>query len=196
MVVIDPTTIPPVSPPTNVRTQRTAADEAVIMFEPQSVGVLQIRYYVLSDPISPDLVCECQHLMLDMFSICIVFLILQSQYVDSVSTTEQQPQVTISGLDACTSYWVTVTAINYCGGVSSSEAIMLGVKDSIPYAVDLSLGDATCSDWIKQDADSKIMDMEGALRGAGLFCDGIEIPCFRESQWQCSMDDDKKVTFQ
>lgn len=57
--MIDLATAPPVSSPTNVIVERTAADEAVVMFEPQSLGVFQVGYYIADDPSSPDLVCVC-----------------------------------------------------------------------------------------------------------------------------------------
>ena len=56
LVIIDPDTIPPVLPPTNAMVQRTAADVAAVTFEPQSLGVFQVDYYIADDPSSPDLV--------------------------------------------------------------------------------------------------------------------------------------------
>ena len=120
---------------------------------------------------------------------------LQGQYVDSVTTSEQQPQVMIEDLDICQSYWVTITAINYCGDRSATDPMILGIKDTLPYELNLVLSDTiTCSDWINQDTQAKIMDMEKALQGAGSSC-GLSIPCFASSQWQCSTDDKAKLTF-
>ena len=56
VMVIDFTTV---FPPTNTMATRTAADEAMVTFEAQSLGDLQIRYYIADDPSSPDLVCKC-----------------------------------------------------------------------------------------------------------------------------------------
>ena len=122
---------------------------------------------------------------------------LQTQYVDSVRTGLQQPQATLSGLDTCTSYWVTITA-SYCGRSSTTEPQLLGIKDTTPYQLAVLLADATCSDWIKEDTDTKLRDMEMGLQAAGSSCgtNGLEIPCFIESSWMCSDDDDKKLTFQ
>ena len=56
-VIIDPVTVVPVSPPRDVSAVRTAASEAKVMFDPQSLGVFQVNYYVANDPSSQDLVC-------------------------------------------------------------------------------------------------------------------------------------------
>ena len=122
---------------------------------------------------------------------------MQTQYIDSVRTDLQQPQATLPGLDTCTSYWVTITA-SYCGRSSTTEPQLLGIKDTTPYQLVVLLADATCSDWIKEDADTKLRDMEMGLQAAGSSCgtNGLEIPCFTGSSWMCSDDDDKKLTFQ
>ena len=56
-MVIDLATSPPVLAPTITVVERTAADEAEVMFEPQSLGVFNVRYYIANDPSTPDLVC-------------------------------------------------------------------------------------------------------------------------------------------
>ena len=123
--------------------------------------------------------------------------LLQTQYVDGVRTDLQQPQATLINLDTCTSYWVTVTA-SYCGRSSTTEPQLLGIKDTTPYELVVVLPDDTCSDWIKEDTDTKLRDMEMGLQAAGSSCgtNGLEIPCFTGSRWLCSDDDDKKLTFQ
>lgn len=121
--------------------------------------------------------------------------LLQSQYAGSVSTTTEEPQVPIDNLDTCTSYWVTITAISYCGLISTTEPILLGIKDSASYQLELNLPEDTpCSDWIKQNADAKIMDMEMVLMDAGT-SEGLMIPCFNGSQWECPGDGDNKLVF-
>ena len=99
------------------------------------------------------------------------------------------------GLDVCTSYWVTVTSISHCGRSSTADPKIIGIKDTVQFKLMLTLDGTPCNDWIKVDTETKIMDMEMALSGAGQSC-GLEIPCFADSQWQCSDDDDKNITFQ
>ena len=114
-----------------------------------------------------------------------------------MNTTIEQPQVTLNGLDICTSYWLTITSISYCGHTSSTEPTFIGIKDAVQYELALALDNILCSEWITKDTQEKIMDMETALAAAGPSCgdNGLTIPCFLESQWQCSEDDDTKVTF-
>ena len=104
----------------------------------------------------------------------------------------QHPQVRLHSLDTCTSYWVTVTA-SYCGRISTTVPQFLSIKDTVPYQLAVLLQDNTCSEWISEGADLKVMDMEMGLQGAGSFC-GLEIPCFSGSKWMCS--DDEMLTFQ
>lgn len=59
--MIDLNTDPPVSPPTNIMIVRTAADKGLVMFERQSLWVIEVRYYIADDPSSPDLVCVCMY---------------------------------------------------------------------------------------------------------------------------------------
>ena len=133
-------------------------------------------------------------IMLALLSLILVLLLLQSQYAGSVSTTEQQPQVKIPNLDTCQNYWVTVTAIEYCGARSTSDPMFVGIKDTVPYELQLQIKDISCDDWIKLDTDTKIMDMEQQLQGAGPSC-GLTIPCFITSQWKCDVGDQMKLTF-
>ena len=126
-----------------------------------------------------------------------IFIILQAQYVGSFRTDVQQLQVMLSGLDTCTSYWVTVTA-SYCGRMSTTEPQLVGIKDTTAYELDVLLADDTCSEFIRVDPDSKLRDMEMGLQTAASSCDdnALQIPCFIGSSWTCSDDDDKKLTFQ
>lgn len=101
----------------------------------------------------------------------------------------------IPGLDICTSYWVTITAASYCGRSITTEPMMLDIKDSVPYVLEVILPkDTLCNEWINQDRDIKITDMEEALVRAGTSC-SLVIPCFNGSEWQCTEDDDKKLMF-
>ena len=56
-VVINPATAPPVLVPVVTMAERTSADGARVVFEPQSLGIFDIRYYVANDPSTPNLVC-------------------------------------------------------------------------------------------------------------------------------------------
>ena len=55
--VINPATAPPVLVPVVTMAERTSADGARVVFEPQSLGIFDIRYYVADDPSTPNLVC-------------------------------------------------------------------------------------------------------------------------------------------
>ena len=54
--MIDLATSPPVLPPAITALERGSANEAVVVFEPQSPGVFDIRYYIADDSSSQDLV--------------------------------------------------------------------------------------------------------------------------------------------
>ena len=103
----------------------------------------------------------------------------------------------LSGLDTCTSYWVTVSA-SYCGRMSTTEPQLIGIKDATAFQIDLLLPDDTCSEFIKVDPDSKLRDMEMGLQTAASSCDdnALQIPCFTGSSWTCSDTDSKRLTFQ
>lgn len=99
-------------------------------------------------------------------------------------------------LETCNNYWVVVTSV-YCGRRSDSEPQLSGFKDARSFEVSVSLqgGDVPlCNEWIATDTQQKIMDMESGLRGAELSC-GFQIPCFRNSMWSCSDDDNTKASF-
>ena len=57
LVVIDLATSPPVLPPVITTLERESANAAMVVFEPQSLGVFDIRYYIADDSGSQDLVC-------------------------------------------------------------------------------------------------------------------------------------------
>ena len=118
--------------------------------------------------------------------------------VGSVGADPQQRQVSLSGLDTCTTYLITVTASSCGRSATTDEPQLLGIKDTTSYEFGLLLPDDTCSNWIKVDSDSKLREMEARLQDAGSsgMCDGFQIPCFMESSWMCTDDDDKKLTFQ
>lgn len=123
---------------------------------------------------------------------------MQTQLIGSVTTDFQRPQVSISDLDTCTTYLVTVTA-SYCSqSATTDESQLINIKDTTPYKLDVLLPDDTCSEWIKMNPDSKLREMETRLQDAGSsgMCDGLVIPCFMQSSWMCTDGDDKKLTFQ
>ena len=55
-VVIDLATSPPVLAPTITTLERGSANVAMVAFEPQSLGIFNIRYYVADDSLTQDLV--------------------------------------------------------------------------------------------------------------------------------------------
>ena len=55
---IDLNTVPPVIPPTVTRNDRTSANEAIVVFEPQSLGSFEVTYYVANDSSTPYLVSQ------------------------------------------------------------------------------------------------------------------------------------------
>jgi hypothetical protein len=56
LVVIDLATSPPVLPPEITTLERGSANAAMVVFEPQSPGIFDIRYYIADDSGSQDLV--------------------------------------------------------------------------------------------------------------------------------------------
>ena len=55
---IDLNTVPPVIPPAVTRKDRTSANEAIVVFEPQSPGSFEVTYYVANDSTTPYLVSQ------------------------------------------------------------------------------------------------------------------------------------------
>jgi hypothetical protein len=62
LVDIDLEAVPPVIPPTITRNARTSANEAIVEFEPQSLGSFEVTYYVANDSVTPYLVSKCVNL--------------------------------------------------------------------------------------------------------------------------------------
>lgn len=58
LVDIDLDAAPPVIPPTVTRNYRTSANEAIVEFEPQSIGSFEVTYYVANDSTTPYLVSK------------------------------------------------------------------------------------------------------------------------------------------
>ena len=55
-VSVDPQTAPPVLPPRVTRIERTGNNDAMVMFEPFSLGIFTIAYYTANDTTTPYLV--------------------------------------------------------------------------------------------------------------------------------------------
>ena len=55
---IDQQTAPPVIPPTITSVERTSNAEAMVIFEPQSLGTFEIAYYTANDSTTPYLVSK------------------------------------------------------------------------------------------------------------------------------------------
>ena len=55
-MVIDLATSPPVLAPIVTTLERGSANVAMVAFEPQSLGLFDIRYYIAGDSLSQDLV--------------------------------------------------------------------------------------------------------------------------------------------
>ena len=53
---IDQQTAPPVIPPRVTSIERTSNTEAMVMFEPQSLGTFEVAYYTVNDSTTPYLV--------------------------------------------------------------------------------------------------------------------------------------------
>ena len=56
LVVIDLATSPPVLPPEITTLERASTNAAMVIFEPQSLGIFDVRYYIADDSGSQDLV--------------------------------------------------------------------------------------------------------------------------------------------
>ena len=117
--------------------------------------------------------------------------------IDSVQTTFQQPRVSLKDLDTCYGYWVVVSGSD-CSHSGSAEPVLIELyEDNInPYELTVTLGskDRACDTWITEDPETKARDME-----AGLCIStsdyGFNIPCFDQSRWECTNEDQMKVTF-
>ena len=104
--------------------------------------------------------------------------------------------MTVRNLDACTSYWTTVTAVN-CGTKISSSSQLIGLKDPANYQLVANLASSVglCSTWIADNTARKINDVENGLRLPLLLC-GFSIPCYANSRWSCNTNDPTKATFE
>ena len=117
--------------------------------------------------------------------------------IDSVQTTFQQPQALLKGLDTCNRYWVVVSGSD-CSRSGSAEPVLIELyEDNInPYELTVTLGskDKPCDSWITEDPETKARDMEAGLRIPTSDC-GFSIPCYEQSRWECTDEDQMKVTF-
>ena len=112
-----------------------------------------------------------------------------------IQSINNSNRVSIRNLDACTSYWATITAIN-CGARITSTAQLIGLKDPEQYELVATLASSVgpCNTWINTNTARKINDVENGLRLPLLLC-GYSIPCYSNSQWSCNPDDQTKATF-
>lgn len=63
-VGIDPQTAPPVLPPTVTVVERTGNNDAMVEFEPFSLGIFTIVYYIVNDTTTPYLVSNISRVVL------------------------------------------------------------------------------------------------------------------------------------
>ena len=124
------------------------------------------------------------------------FPLLQSQLARNGSVQSSQTQVTLTGLQTCSSYYVTVAVVNTCGVRRSgqSDPKLVGLHDTQTFELLLTLTTKMCTTWITENANNKISDMTSRLQLAASTC-GITIPCIVSSQWQCQNDDPFKARF-
>ena len=74
---------------------------------------------------------------------------------------------------------------------------MLGLSDTIPFELVVSLGNVgTCDSWIVTNQGAKINDVENAVIGALIASScGLDASCVYNSMWSCSSDDQSKATY-
>ena len=121
---------------------------------------------------------------------------LQSPFSRAGRVQSTQTQVTLTGLQTCSSYWVTVAVVNTCGVRRSgqSDPKLVGLHDTQMFELLVTLTTKTCTTWITENANAKISDMTRRLQLAASTC-GITIPCVVSSQWQCQNNDPYKARF-
>ena len=101
--------------------------------------------------------------------------------------------MTLSSLDACSAYYVQVSAVN-CGTRITSDTVLLDLLDYSPFSVTLSLTDivTSCDAWVASSTNIKVMDLENALMVVPLQrC--THIPCLAYSRLTCT--DSTKANF-
>ena len=125
-----------------------------------------------------------------------LLFLLQSQIARDGSVQSAQTQITLTGLQTCSSYWVTVAVVNSCGVRRSgqSDPKLVGLHDVRNLDLLVTLPSKPCTTWITENANTKITDMTRRLQLAASTC-GITIPCIISSQWQCPNDDPQKARF-
>lgn len=122
---------------------------------------------------------------------------MQDQLPKAGSVQSKQTQVSVGGLDACTTYWAVVTVVNGCGvrRSPSSTAARIGLYDVMNFQLRVTLSDKPCSTWITEDTNLKITDVIARLQLAATSC-GVMPPCpFASSQWTCQTNEPTKATF-
>lgn len=127
----------------------------------------------------------------------ILLVALQSQLPRDGSLQSSQTQVTLTGLQTCSSYWVAVEVVNSCGVRRSgqSDPLRVGPYDTINLELLVTLPTSKpCTTWITENANTKISDVITTLQLAASTC-GITIPCIVSSQWQCQSNDPYKARF-
>ena len=85
--------------------------------------------------------------------------------------------------------------------MGSTDPTLIELNQVNPYELTLTLGDKsdTCKTWITKDPEAKASDMEQLLGTLASNFTGpcqYNIPCFEDSAWKCTDEDQMKVTFE
>lgn len=74
--------------------------------------------------------------------------------------------------------------------------MLIDFYSAAQYELTVTLGskDEKCNTWVTEDPETKARDMEMGLQSPVSDC-GLNIPCFDQSRWECTNEDQMKVTF-
>ena len=115
---------------------------------------------------------------------CHIYLFLQSTLVRTFQTVESS--ISISGLSACQSYWVEVTAIDSnCNIQLSSSPELIGLHQLVTFEfVILTEDSASCRAWIADNTARKLSDVRNIITSELQDC-GISASCAANDQYSC-----------
>ena len=131
-------------------------------------------------------------MIMDHYNELILNMVSKQALLSDVMRTNNQ-LVTIPNLDACSAYFVRVTAVN-CGTRITSDAMLLDLHDTSFFSMTVSIPSTfdTCVSWI---SSITIANVQSALNSTSLQRCGYLAPCFTDSNLTCIKGENSKAIF-
>ena len=116
---------------------------------------------------------------------------MQDHLVESIRTSDLSRQ--LDNFDACTAYWITVTAVS-CGSQKSSAPSVVDIYNPTAFTFVITLGNTgSCKVWNTTNTINKLMDVYNQLQNVAR--NSIGNACIASGRWTCSAEDDSVATY-